>query len=157
MIDPVTAVGLATSAYNAIKQGVAVGRELQDMTGQLSQWGKAFSDFSYAEEKTKNPPWYSFKGSDTSTAIEIFAQRKKMEAMRKEIKEFISWNYGPSAWEEVLHIEAQMRKQRKEELYRKEEFKRAVIEWTVGTFAVVTGAAIVVALIWLIGKNQGRW
>jgi len=157
MIDPVTAVGLATSAYNAIKQGVAVGRELQDMTGQLSQWGKAFSDFSYAEEKTKNPPWYSFKGSDTSTAIEIFAQRKKMEAMRKEIKEFISWNYGPSAWEEVLHIEAQMRKQRKEELYRKEEFKRAVIEWTVGTFAVVTGAAIVVAVIWLIGKNQGRW
>lgn len=157
MIDPVTAVGLATSAYNAIKQGVAVGRELQDMTGQLSQWGKAFSDFSYAEEKTKNPPWYSFKGSDTSTAIEIFAQRKKMEAMRKEIKEFISWNYGPSAWEEVLHIEAQMRKQRKEELYRKEEFKRAVIEWTVGTLAVVTGAAIVVAVIWLIGKNQGRW
>lgn len=157
MIDPITAVGLATSAYNAIKQGVAVGRELQDMTGQLSQWGKAFSDFSYAEEKTKNPPWYSFKGSDTSTAIEIFAQRKKMEAMRKEIKEYISWNYGPSAWEEVLHIEAQMRKQRKEELYRKEEFKRAVIEWTVGTLAVVTGAAIVVAVIWLIGKNQGRW
>ena len=157
MIDPITAVGLATSAYNAIKQGVAVGRELQDMTGQLSQWGKAFSDFNYAEEKTKNPPWYYFKGSDTSTAIEIFAQRKKMEAMRKEIKEYISWNYGPSAWEEVLHIEAQMRKQRKEELYRKEEFKRAVFEWVAGTLAVLSGAAIVVAVIWLIGKNQGRW
>ena len=40
------------------------------------------------------------------SAIEIFAQRKKMEAMRKEIKEYISWNYGPSAWDEVLHIEA---------------------------------------------------
>lgn len=157
MIDPITAVGLATSAYNAIKQGVAVGRELQDMSGQLSQWGKAFSDFSYAEEKTKNPPWYSFKGSDTSTAIEIFAQKKKMQAMRKEIKDFISFQYGPKAWEEVLHIEAQMRKQRKEELYRKEEFKRAVIEWVVGILAIVTGAAILVAVIWLIGRNQDRW
>ena len=56
MIDPVTAVGLATSAFNAIKQGISVGRDLQDMSGQLSQWGKAFSDFSYAEDKAQNPP-----------------------------------------------------------------------------------------------------
>ena len=77
MIDPITAVGLATSAYNAIKQGVAVGRELQDITGQLGKWGKAYSDFSFAEEQVKNPPWYSFKGSDTHSAIEIFAQKKK--------------------------------------------------------------------------------
>ena len=157
MIDPITAVGLATSAYNAIKQGVAVGRELQDMTGQLSQWGKAFSDFSYAEEKTKNPPWYYFKGSDTSTAIEIFAHKKKMQAMRKEIKDFISFQYGPSAWEEVLYIEAQMRKQRKEELYRKEELKRAILEGIAAVFAVLSGVAILMAVIWLIGKNQGRW
>jgi hypothetical protein len=157
MIDPITAVGLATSAFNAIKQGIAVGRELQDMGGQLAQWGKAFSDFKYAEDKAKNPPWYSFKGSDNETALQIFAEKKKMENMRKEIKSFISWNYGPSAWEEVLHIEAQMRKQRKEELYRKEELKRQIIEWTVGIVAASSGIAIFAGIIWLIGRNQGRW
>jgi len=157
MIDPISAVGLATSAFNAIKHGISVGRDIQDMTGQLSQWGKAFSDFNYAEEKSKNPPWYSFKGSDEETALEIFAQKKKMENMRKEIKNFISWNYGPSAWEEVLSIEAKMRKQRKEELYRKEELKRQIIEWTVGILAAASGVAIMAAAIWLIGRNQGRW
>lgn len=157
MIDPITAVGLATSAFNAIKQGIAVGRDLQDMTGQLSQWGQAFSDFKYAEEKSKNPPWYSFKGSNNETALQIFAEKKKMENMRKEIKSFISWHYGPSAWEEVLHIEAQMRKQRKEELYRKEELKRQVIEWTVGILSAAAGVAIVGGVIWLIGRNQGKW
>jgi hypothetical protein len=157
MIDPITAVGVATSAFNAIKHGISVGRDLQDMTGQLSQWGKAFSDFNYAEEKSKNPPWYSFKGSDEETALEIFAQKKKMENMRKEIKAFISWNYGPSAWEEVLSIEAQMRKQRKEELYRKEEFKRQVIEWTVGILVSVFGAAFLALIFWYIGVEQGRW
>lgn len=157
MIDPISAVGLATSAFNAIKHGISVGRDIQDMTGQLSQWGKAFSDFNYAEEKSKNPPWYSFKGSDEETALEIFAQKKKMENMRKEIKAFISWNYGPSAWEEVLAIEAKMRKQRKEELYRKEELKRQIIEWTVGIFCAASGVAIMAAAIWLIGRNQGRW
>lgn len=157
MIDPITAVGLATSAFNAIKHGVSVGRDLQDMTGQLSQWGKAFSDFAYAEEKSKNPPWYVFKGSDEETALEIFAQKRKMEEMRKEIKNHISFVYGPSAWEEVLSIEAKMRKQRKDELYRKEELKNTILEWIVGIFAAATGFAIMAAVIWLVGRNQGRW
>jgi len=157
MIDPITAVGVATSAFNAIKQGIAVGRDLQDMSGQLSQWGKAFSDFNYAEEKSKNPPWYSFKGSDEETALQIFAQKKKMETMRKDIKAFISWNYGPSAWEEVLSIEAKMRKQRKDELYRKEELKRQIIEWIVGILAAVVGIAVMGFILWLIGKGQGKW
>jgi len=157
MIDPITAVGLATSAYNAIKQGVAVGRELQDITGQLGKWGKAYSDFSFAEEQVKNPPWYSFKGSDTHSAIEIFAQKKKMSEMRKEIKNFISWTYGPSAWEEVLHIEAQMRKQRKEEIYRKEELKRAIIEWTVGIVLVLAGVTGLAIVLYFMGRSQGKW
>ena len=157
MIDPFTAVGMATSAFNAIKQGIAVGRDLQDMGGQLSQWGKAFSDFNYAEEKSKNPPWYSFKGSDEETALQIFAHKKKMETMRKDIKAFISWNYGPSAWEEVLAIEAKMRKQRKDELYRKEELKRQIIEWIVGILAAAIGIAVMGFILWMIGKGQGRW
>ena len=157
MIDPITAVGLATSAFNAIKHGISVGRDLQDMSSQLSQWGQAFSDFSYAAEKKTNPPWYTFKGSDQETALQIFAQRKKMEKMRKEIKDFISWHYGPSAWEEVLRIEADMRKQRKEELYRIEELKRQIIEWTVGLLSAATGVAIIAGFLWLVGRHQGRW
>ena len=157
MIDPLTAVGLATSAYNAIKQGVSVGRELQDMTGQLSQWGKAFSDFNFAEDQAKNPPWYQFKGSDTSTAIEIFAQKKKMQEMRKEIKSYISWTYGPSAWDEVLQIEAKMRKQRKDELYRKEQLKRQIIEVTLALLLSAASFAGLAVLIYFVGKQQGKW
>lgn len=157
MIDPLTAVGLATSAYNAIKQGVSVGRELQDMTGQLSQWGKAFSDFNFAEDQAKNPPWYQFKGSDTSTAIEIFAQKKKMQEMRKEIKNYISWTYGPSAWDEVLQIEAKMRKQRKDEIYRKEQLKRQIIEVTLALLLAAAGFAALAFLIYFVGKQQGKW
>ena len=157
MIDPITAVGLATSAYNAIKQGVAVGRELQDITGQLGKWGKACSDFNFAEEQAKNPPWYSFKGSDTHSAIEIFAQKKKMSEMRKEIKNFISFQYGPSAWDEVLQIEAKMRKQRKEEVYRRAERKRAILEWTVGIVVSLAGFALLGLLGYFLGKQQGQW
>jgi len=157
LIDPISAVGIATSAFNAIKHGISVGRDLQDMTGQLSQWGKPVSDFNYGSEQQSKQPWYSFKGSDEETALQIFAQKQKMEQMRKEIKNHISFVYGPSAWEEVLSIEAKMRKERKEELYRKEELKRAIIEWTVGILASVIGIAVMGFILFIIGKNQGKW
>ena len=157
MIDPLTAVGLATSAFNILKQGISAGKDIQEMSGTLAKWGAAFSDFQYAEDKTKNPPFYKMMADNSASAIEIFAQKKKMSEMRKEIKNFISFQYGPSAWEEVLHIEAQMRKQRKEEIYRKEELKRAIIEWTVGIVLVLAGVTGLAIVLYFMGRSQGKW
>jgi len=158
-VDPISCVTLAAGAFKTIKSAIAAGRDLQDMTSQLSTWGKAFSDFSNIEERTKNPPWWqkTFKGSDEETALEIFAHKKKMESMREEIKSHISWNYGPKAWEEVLQIEASMRKRRKEELYKKQERLDNLINWTIGLLVFGIGLAILGSIAWFVGNYQGRW
>jgi hypothetical protein len=150
---------MATGAFKALKSAIGAGRDIQDMTSQLATWGKAFSDFTNLEEREKNPPWWkkTFKGSDEETAIEIFAQKKKMEQMRAEIKDHISWHYGPSAWEEVLQIEARMRKARKDELYRKQEFIDNIINWSIGLILFSISAVVMFVIFWLIGKSQGRW
>jgi len=150
---------MATGAFKGLKAAIAAGRDIQDMTGQLANWGKAFSDFTNLEEREKNPPFWkkTFKGSDEETALEIFANKKKMEQMRKEIKDQISWHYGPSAWEEVLQIEAQMRKVRKEELYKKQERIDNLINWAVGLVIFAAGASVLTLIFYLIGKSQGRW
>jgi hypothetical protein len=130
---------MATGAFKGLKAAIGAGKDLQDMTGQLANWGKAFSDFTNLEEREKNPPFWkkTFRGSDEETALEIFANKKKMEQMRQEIKDHISWNYGPAAWKEVLAIEAQMRKRRKDELYKKQEQMDAVINFSIGAFIFV--------------------
>jgi len=158
-MDPVTCVAMATGAFKGLKAAIGAGRDLQDMTGQLANWGKAFSDFTNLEEREKNPPWWkqTFKGSDEETALEIFANKKKMEQMRQEIKDHISWNYGPSAWEEVLQIEAKMRRQRKEELYKKQERIDAIINFSIGGVIFILGGGILLLVFYLIGKQQGRW
>jgi hypothetical protein len=158
-MDPVTCVAMATGAFKGLKAAIGAGRDLQDMTGQLANWGKAFSDFTNLEEREKNPPWWkqTFKGSDEETALEIFANKKKMEQMRQEIKDHISWNYGPSAWEEVLQIEAKMRRQRKEELYKKQERIDAIINFSIGGIIFILGGGILLLVFYLIGKQQGRW
>ena len=158
-MDPVSCVMMASGAFKALKGAIGAGKDLQEMTGQLANWGKAFSDFTNLEEREKNPPWWkqTFKGSDEETALEIFANKKKMEQMRQEIKDHISWNYGPSAWEEVLQIEAKMRRQRKEELYKKQERIDAIINFSIGGVIFILGGGLLLLVFYFIGKQQGRW
>lgn len=44
MIDPISAITLATSAYKGIKKAVEVGKEISSFTGAISQFAKASSD-----------------------------------------------------------------------------------------------------------------
>ena len=44
MIDPVTALGVATTAFNAIKTGFQGRRDVEGMAGDLSRWMGAVSD-----------------------------------------------------------------------------------------------------------------
>jgi len=157
MIDPITAVGLATSAFNILKQGISAGKDIQEMSGTLAKWGSAFSDFQYAEDKAKNPPFYKMMSDNSANAIEIFAQKKKMQEMRKQIKDHISWTYGPSAWEEVLAIEGEMRRIRKEEAYKKQEFIDNTINTVLGVAVFVVAALGVGTVLYYLGKHQGKW
>tara|TARA_S200002703_G_scaffold125477_1_gene111746 strand:- start:113 stop:586 length:474 start_codon:yes stop_codon:yes gene_type:complete len=155
-MDPITIMAGATAAFNAIKQGIQVGRDLQDMSGQLSQWAGAMSDLGRAETKINNVPWWkALSSSVEQEAIQIFAAKRKAEAMRKELKDWICVTIGPSAWEELLSIEAEVRKRKKEEEYRKEEIKEAIINWAVGILAVATGIAILAGILYLIVLQQG--
>jgi len=133
MIDPVTAIAGATAAFNAIKKGIQVGRDLQDMGGQLSQWAGAIADLDFADRQTQKPPWYKALGSGVEAqAMEIWQAKQKAESMRKELKDFISVYYGPSKWQEILEIEAQLRKQKREHEHRQIEIKQKIIEWSAG-------------------------
>ena len=80
MLDPVTIIGGATVAFNAIKKGIAVGKDLQDMHGQLSKWAGAMSDLGQAEKQANNPPWWkSLGGSVEAEALEVWNAKRKAE------------------------------------------------------------------------------
>ena len=159
MIDPISCVALASGALKTLKSAVSVGRDLQDCSSQLISWGRAMSDFNNCEEREKNPPFWkkTFKGSDESVALEIFAQKKKMESMRAEMKEIITWHYGKSGYEELLQIEAQMRRRRKEEVYKKQQQIDALINFLIGAIIFSIGAAVIFFIFYLWGSRQGRW
>ncbi len=128
MLDPVTIIGGATVAFNAIKKGIAVGKDLQDMHGQLSKWAGAMSDLGQAEKQANNPPWWkSLGGSVEEEALAVWNAKRKADAMREELRQHISFVYGPSAWDELVRTEAKIRKQKKDHEYRKAELQEAII------------------------------
>ncbi len=150
MIDPVTAIAGATAAFNAIKKGIQVGRDLQDMGGQLSQWAGAIADLDFADRQTQKPPWYKALGSGVEAqAMEIWQAKQKAESMRKELKDYISLMYGPSKWQEILEIEAKLRKEKKEHEHRQIEIKQKIIEWSAGIAVFIICTGCLFGFVWI--------
>jgi hypothetical protein len=153
MIDPITAISAATAAFGYLKKGIAVGKDLQDMGGQLSKWAGAIADLDFADRQNQKPPWYKALGGGVEAqAMEIFAAKQKAASMRQELKDYISVMYGPSKWQEILEIEADLRKQKREHEHRRMEIKQAIIEWTVGIVVFVVLIGGLVGFVWLANQ-----
>lgn len=158
MIDPVSAFMAAQTAVAAIKKGISLGKDIAGISGDLSKFAGAVSDLDFAHKSAEQQPWYAILfGTQGADAMEIFAKKKQAEALRAEIKQYIQFSYGQSAWNELLAIEGQVRKDRQATLYRKEEMQRAIFEWVVGISVVVSGFVIIGLGFYLIGKKQGKW
>lgn len=160
MVDPVTAIAGATAAYNGLKKMIAVGKDIHDMGSTLSQWAGAMSDLDFAHGKAENPPMFKkiFGASQVEqTALETWGHKQKAKEMREELRSHISLFYGPSAWDEIVRIEAQMRKERREAVYKAEERKQLIIEWVAGIFLALMALATIGGIIWLTGFTKGWW
>lgn len=158
MIDPITAIGLATTAFKGIKSAINAGKDIQSMAGQLGQWGKAISDLDFAHQKAEKPPWYKALGGGVeANAMEVWSHKQKAKEMREEMRSYISLYYGPSAWEEIVSMEVQMRKEQKQAVYAAEEKREAIVNAIVVTLAVAIGTLILGTIIYFIGAGQGKW
>src|SRR5210317_1579564 len=150
MIDPVTAIAGATAAFNMLKKGIAVGKDLQDMGGQLSKWAGAIADLEFADKQNRKPAWYKTLGGGVQAqAMEIFAAKQKAANMRAELKDYISVMYGPSKWQEILEIEADLRKQKREHEHRRIEIKRTITEWTAGIVLFLLCIGALFGFVWI--------
>ena len=158
MVASITAVATATAAFNTIKSAFAAGRDIEGMAGDLSRWMGAVSDIKKAEEYSKKPPLFKklfAAGSIEEEAMQAFMAKKKAEDMREELKNIISFTRGPSAWEELLKTEADIRKKRQAAIYAQEEYRRKVIEIILIILAGCVVLGMVGFFLWLVMYDRG--
>ena len=158
MIDPVTALATASSAFNLIKKGLSAGRDIESMGQDLGRWMSAVSDIKKSEEYSKKPPLFKklfAAGSVEEEALQSLMAKKKAEDMREELKQIISFTRGPSAWQELLATEASIRKKRQAMIYAQEERRRKIIEIIGVTFLCLVIAGFLGFMLYLFLETRG--
>jgi hypothetical protein len=130
MIDPITAVAMATSAFKTVQKMVSMGREIEDTLGQVGKWYGAVSDFNEAKRQAENPPIFRRLVASKSVeqeALEMYAHDKRIKQQETELRELLMYTYGPDAYKELLGMRRKIRDQREKTLYAQERRRKAFI------------------------------
>ena len=134
---------------------------MEAMSQDLSRWMGAVSDIDNAHKSAKNPSMLKKVfggGSVEQEAIEAFAAKKKLEAQREELKQFLMFTHGSRSWEELLRMEGEIRKRRQKEIYDKQKFREKIITWVAVTIVVSVGTFVLIGFVYtLMGFDRGWW
>jgi hypothetical protein len=158
MLDPVSALAIATSAYKTIRKGIEMGRELEDMAGQLGTWFGAVSDVKSAEEEAKDPPLFKkliSSGSVEQEAMQALIARKKIEQQEKELRELIVYKWGTDAYVDMLRDRARIKDTRAKAIQNQRRKMRKLIANVLTISAILALIGIIVAFIIGIISNIG--
>ena len=145
-MDPISAIAAATTAYNAIKKGFKVGKEIEGMSKDLGRWMGAIQEVKEGHNKAKGRSF----GSVEEEALESFAALKKAQQMENELRQFVNFNYGRNAWNEVIRIQVNIRKKKKEAIAEAKRKQAKMIENTILGVLVVFFLGAVGSVLYLI-------
>ena len=161
-MDPLTitaAVGIASKAFETIKAGFQLGKDVESMAGDLGRWMGAVSDVDNAEKHAKNPPLFKklmYASSIEQTALEAFAAKKKLAQQRQELKTFLNYTFGPTAYAELLQMEGQIRKDRQKAIYERQQLKEQIINVIGIVILCATILGFIIFILFLL-KNKYGW
>jgi len=157
-MDPLTVIGVATTAFNTIKQGINAGKDIESMYGTMGKWMGSISDLRHMEKMNKNPPIFKkiFNGASIEQeAMDIFIAKKKAEEMEKELKSFISLVHGPSAWQELIRLQVQIRKDRQAQVYAQQEARQNLLNWAGIILLILLLAGTSIGVLYMVMLDRG--
>ena len=153
-MDPISIFMAATAAFNTVKKLVEAGREVEDVLGQIGAWmGKASE---LAELDNKKPSIFKRIGGGKSVEQEAMEQLQRREAIRKqhlELMSMVKLAYGPQAFEDLMHMQRQIKLKRERERIFQAQRRRDVI----GYIFVAIVFALAGWVIWLMISTALEW
>ena len=108
------------------------------------------------EKEAKNPPLFKKLFANKSVeqeAMEAFAAKRKAQQQRDELKQWLQFTVGSKAWDELIKMEGQIRKQRQDTLYRQRERRQKFIEIVVIALSILTGAGLLFLLVYIMNNR----
>ena len=151
MIDPFTAFALAQGAVEGIKAAVALGKDIQGLIGEFSQFYRAADEVHAASTELKMASAYKTNAQINSEALKIAMASKALRDHEKELKDILFYSGNAEVWQEMMSERTRMAKERarlrQEEEDRKHRDREAKAAMFMNTLWIVGCLAVIVPLI----------
>jgi hypothetical protein len=154
-MDPISLLAAAKISFEALKSGIAVGKELQSMAKDL---GSLFDSVAAITRHAADPKGSIIAGkSAQQIAMEAYAAKAEADQMMEELKNHFIGEFGIAAWDQVLSATTQIRKDQKaaalEAQKEQEELMQTVMTWGAALLAlIVTIICVILIAIGLINR-----
>jgi hypothetical protein len=115
-MDPATIAlifGAAKTAYNAVQQGIKVGKDLNTMCGDVAKLYGSVAKLTQASKSPPKPGLFS-KMSAEELALDTVMKRKQAAEMAEKVKNDFVAIHGLRGWEEVLKEVIRVRKRQRQ-------------------------------------------
>ena len=119
------------------------------MAGDLGRWMNAINDVKTGHNKAKGRRF----GSVEEEALETFAAKKKAEQMENDLRNFIVGQYGVNAWQDIIRIQADLRKKQKEAELLAAQKRDELIYNLFILGIIVLFVSLTLPILWLIIQN----
>ena len=160
MIDPITAITAATTAYKTVQRFVAAGQDFENTVGQMGKWYTAVSDFRKGQQMQKKPPLFKKlfnAGSVEEEALALLMHEKKIAEQEKELRTLLNWRYGHGTWDELTEMRRKIAKQREKDVYRQAQLRKDFFEAVTIAAALIAVVGLLGGITYFIGSAQGKW
>ena len=134
-------ISVAIAAFGAIKAGVSAGREITSMAKDLGKMWDSCEAVQQDHNKKKNRQILSANEEVLST----FVNKQKAKDLEEELRELIVWTRGLDAWQELLRLRVDIKRERKEAIAKVKRERAEKQE------AILTVVAVVLVLGLIVG------
>ena len=143
MIDPITAFAAAQAAVKGVKAAIALGKDIQAVSGDLMKFFEAKDVVQKAASKPKS----SFAKSDTAAAFEIVMQAKQLADAERELNNYFVMSGNADLWQQLLVERNNIIQQRKTQEILDEKNAKAKAEEMEDFLTWLMAGALVILLL----------
>ena len=150
-MDPISLLLMEKTAYEAVKSGIAAGKELQGVATDL---GSLFESVAALTRHAASPPRGNLLSGKTAEqmAMEAYAAKAEADQLMADLKNHFVGEYGLAAWDQVVAATTQIRKDQKaaalQEAKDQEKMMNTIMVWgsAILLFFVVVACGVLVAI-----------
>lgn len=147
-MDPITILAGCTAAYNAIKQGISVGKEIQGMIKDVSSIMDGVGKLTHIAADPR-PQFLSGKSAE-ALAMEAYSAKAEAERMFNEVKNVFISQHGIQAWDWVLQETNRIKKEQKR-LAEEQAKEDEICHKQLMNDLMVYGSAFLIVILLAIG------